>query len=1010
MLTNNTLRKLVLFSLFGVLGFPGIKLISPDLTVMAQSGSTTGMIVGRVKDVGGAVIAGAPVKARQIETNLERTADADEDGNYQFLQLPPGNYEVVIELEGFAPKKERVLINIGTSALVQMTLVPEGAVETVNVEAAVSFEQGKTESSVVNGSDRIDNLPINRRNFLDFAVTAPRVTVDRLPVQGVAATSGLSFNGQSSRQNNVTIDGLDNNDSNVGTVRSTFSQEAVREFQVVSDSYSAEFGRALGGVVNIVTKGGTNDHHGTSFFFIRNDSISARNAFAEENPPYEQYQFGATIGGPIKKDKIFYFTSFERLSVKQNNIVTIPDTVVQSARQLGFGYVDNGAQSFALGNTSFLARTDWQVNANNLLTLRYNYGGTFDGNFEPFGALTDKSNSGTQRLNDNQLAGSNTYINAGLNLVNETRVLYSHRSQDVLTDTLGPRVTISSGEVGRIAWGPATFLSQPRRVNIFQIVNNVSLSRGNHQIKFGIDYLGIMAQNRLPNRETGSFSFNDLDLRFIGLPGDGFLTALQTLDPNLRTPAQKQFLSNLAPLVPLFANTENFPDNLDLANLPIPTFYSQGFISQTPLKVSQHFFSTFIQDDIKVRDNLMIKVGLRYDRFTTKFLNGNKGDLSPRIALSYTPSKFPKLSFYATYGLFFATPNIGPIFAAFPQGRSTSFQLLPETILTFQRTTRNFPISDQVPENVGFARQFGLEDQVQQNLQTSYTQQTGFGFNYFITPKSILNVSYNYTRGIRLFGTRDVNPVIRPEPILAQSYLNGRVDTSRGGVLYYESAFDSYFHGTSISINRRLANNFGLQASYTFSKTIDNSSDYVGGVQEIENVFNLRSERGLSLQDVRHRFLLSGLWNLNYTKNKFLRDFSLSTIIALNSGRPYNLQAGADLNSNDVLFDRPNVVGPDGVSRAVGRNVGVSPSFANIDLRLTRNFSIKERFALSVIAEVFNLFNRVNIDQFNRIYQRNADGRFNLPPQDDGRYIVPRSRYLSSFAPRLFQFGVRVTF
>ncbi|HMZ78171.1 MAG TPA: TonB-dependent receptor [Acidobacteriota bacterium] len=978
--------------------------------VYGQSGSTTGMIVGRVKDVGGAVIAGAPVKARQIETNLERTADADEDGNYQFLQLPPGNYEVMVELEGFAIKKERVLINIGTSALVQLTLVPEGAVETVNVEAAVSFEQGKTESSAINGSDRIDNLPINRRNFLDFAVTAPRVTVDRLPVQGVAATSGLSFNGQSSRQNNVTIDGLDNNDSNVGTVRSTFSQEAVREFQVVSDSYSAEFGRALGGVVNIVTKGGTNDHHGTTFFFVRNDAVSARNAFADENPPYKQYQFGATVGGPIKKDKLFYFGSFERLSVKQNNIVTIPESIVQSARRIGFSYVDNGAQPFALGNTSVLARTDMQVNANNLLTLRYNYGGTFDGNFEPFGALTDRSNSGTQRLNDNQFAASNTYINANLNMVNETRFLYSHRSQDVLTDTVGPRVSINSGDVGRIIFGPPIFLNQPRRVNIFQIVDNVSLSRGNHQIKFGVDFLRIMAKNRLPSREQGSITFNDLDLRFIGLPGDGFFRAIEAFDPSLRSADQKTFLSALAPLVPLFANSPNFPDNLDLANLPLPTFYAQGFISQKPLEVAQNFFSAFIQDDIKLRDNLMLKLGLRYDRFTTQFLDGNRGDFSPRVALSYTPSKFPKLSLYATYGLFFATPNIGPIFAAFPKGRSTSFQLLPETILTFQRPTRNFPVSDQIPENVGFARQFGLEDQVQQDLQTSYTQQTGLGFNYFITPKTILNISYNYTRGIRLFGTRDVNPVVRPEPILAQSYLNGRVDTTRGAVLYYESAFDSYFHGLSTSINRRFANNFGFQASYTFSKTIDNSSDYVGGVQEIENVFNLRSERGLSLQDVRHRFLLSGSWDLNYTQNKFLKNFSLSTIIAINSGRPFNLQAGADLDSNDVLYDRPQVIGPDGVSRPVGRNVGVSPSFSNVDLRLTRNFSIKERYAVSVIAEVFNLFNRVNIDQFNRIFQRDADGNFNLPPQESGRYIVTRNRYLSSFSPRLFQFGVRLTF
>ncbi len=1010
MLTNNTLRKLVLFSLFGVLGFPGIKLISPDLTVMAQSGSTTGMIVGRVKDVGGAVIAGAPVKARQIETNLERTADADEDGNYQFLQLPPGNYEVVVELEGFAPKKERVLINIGTSALVQMTLVPEGAVETVNVEAAVSFARDKTESSAINGADRIDNLPINRRNFLDFAVTSPRVTVDRLPVQGVVATSGLSFNGQSSRQNNITIDGLDNNDSTSGTVRSTFSQEAVREFQVVSDSYSAEFGRALGGVVNIVTKGGSNDHHGTAFFFVRNDAVSARNAFSEINPPYKQYQFGTTVGGPIKKDKYFYFASFERLSVKQNNIVTIPDQVVESAHRLGFSYVANGPQPFALGSTSLLGRADLQLTPNDLLTLRYNYGGTFDGNFEPFGANIDRSGSATQRLNDNQIAASNTYINGNLNLVNESRFLYSRRSQDVVSDYPGPLIRIE-GELGRIVFGKSVFTNQPRELSNYQLVNNISLSRGNHQLKFGVDFLHLTAQNRIPNREQGAATFANLDLRFIDLPGDGFFTALQTFDPATRTPAQREFLTALAPLLPLFAYSQNYPTNLPLADLPLPQAYGQGFFSKDQLSVTQKFFSLFAQDDIKVRDNLLVKLGVRYDLFRTDLYAKNNGNFSPRIAISYSPKKFPRLSTFLTYGFFYAPPNISPLFVVYPQPRDISFQLLPDSILSFSRPTRNFPVSDQVPEGLGFVPQFGLGLQIQPDLHTSYTQQGSLGFTFFLNQSSSLNVSYNYVRGIRLFGLRDVNPVVRvTSPLQSENFINGRIDTTRGAVTEFGTTYDSYYHGATVSFNRRFSNRVGFLANYTYAKSIDNTFDYAGVVQEIEYVFNLRSERSLSVQDTRHRLTVSGNWDLSYTKNKFLRDFSVSTIISMNTGRPYNLVVGQDLNFNDIPFDRPEVVGPDGVRRPVGRNAGITPGFANVDFRLTRTLSFKEKINCLLIAEVFNLFNRVNIDQINRFFPLDPSGNFNLPSQENGRYIVTRDRYLSSFSPRLFQFGVRVTF
>src|SRR5262249_16349484 len=185
-------------------------------------------------------------------------------------------------------------------------LIVGASSEVVEINAGSSvINEGKTESSTNIDTISIANLPINQRNFLDFALTSPRVVRDRVPAQGASATSGLSFNGQPARFNNITIDGLDNNDLGGGTVRSTFSQDAVQEFQVVSDNYSAEFGRAIGGIINIVTKSGSNDLHGSAFNFVRNEAISARNAFSTINPEFKQYQFGATLSGAIKKDRTF---------------------------------------------------------------------------------------------------------------------------------------------------------------------------------------------------------------------------------------------------------------------------------------------------------------------------------------------------------------------------------------------------------------------------------------------------------------------------------------------------------------------------------------------------------------------------------------------------------------------------------------------------------------------------------------------------------------------------------
>ncbi|MBL8149979.1 MAG: carboxypeptidase regulatory-like domain-containing protein, partial [Blastocatellia bacterium] len=432
----------------------------------------TGSIITQVKDSSGAAVSGAKLIIRNVATNNERTVQTDLAGTYQVLQLIPGEYEIRTEVEGFEPLTKKVFLDIGITAEVTFTLYASATTEIVEVSAANEIaSRTRTESSTNVNNASIGSLPINRRNFLDFTLTSPRVVPDRVPGQGAAATSGLSFNGQPARQNNIKIDGFENNDSSNGSVRSTFSQDAVQEFQVISDSYSAEFGRALGGVVNIITKGGSNSFHTRLFGLIRNDEISARDAFTTDEPNYEQYQFGVTFGGPIKKDKAFFFTSFERLSIKQNRFVTITDQTVDALKRVGITGTTNGANPFAIGTTTTLARIDYTINPKNLFYFRYNGGFTFNGSFEPFGALISQTNSGVQNLRDNSVAFGNTYLGSS-GLVNETRFIFSRREQVVSpVDNIGPQVQVVAPE-GLVTTGQGTLLPQPKDDRIYQFVNN----------------------------------------------------------------------------------------------------------------------------------------------------------------------------------------------------------------------------------------------------------------------------------------------------------------------------------------------------------------------------------------------------------------------------------------------------------------------------------------------------------------------------------------------------------
>ncbi len=964
----------------------------------AQSGATSSSLKGSVLDEQGNTISGATITVKNLQTSFTREIHSQEDGSYLLNQLSPGNYEIVISADGFTRQTAKLELELGATASASFSLKVGTTSDIIEVTASGGIDEGKTESS--NNIDRgnIENLPINRRNFLDFSLTTPRAVTDRTPQQGITVSSMLAFNGQNARFNNITTDGLDNNEPVGGSIRSNFSQDSVQEFQVVSDSYSAEFGRATAGVVNIVTRSGGNDFHGSSFLFLRNEAIAARDAFATINPEFKQYQFGSLLSGPIKKEKAFFFLSFERLSVKQNNIVTISDASIAAARRQGF-LANNGPVPFSQGTTSILARTDLRLSPNDTLWVRYNYGGSYNGAVEPFGGLTGETNGGVQNARENALAFNNTYINTGLNLVNETRLLISRRTLDLAVIGNDPQVQIFASE-GRIVLGRSSFLPQVRNLDTGQFVNNTSLSRGRQQIKFGIDLKFLKFSAPLKYFASGLSVFTSLDLTpFTGKDKPLMLTGIQAFDPGSRTPQQKALLMTIAPA--LAKTFTGFPSNLDLSNYSFPFFLVQGFSQPVKEDVAGRYYSPFIQDDIKLKSNLTVKVGLRYDLNNIDYQPKNSGNFSPRVGFAYQPHFLPKARIHGSYGIFFGSPIYAIPFTLELLKRNQIKILVvpfPFSALTFALPKHGFPEAPEIPPSANFIPQLSQTLVYDKNVRNSYTQQVSFGVDYNINNNTSVELSYSFVRGLKFLTTRNINPVVNP----AGGPLFGRVDPSRGDVFEFESAYDSYYHAFTVSYKQKITNKFNILAHYTFAKAIDDFVDFRVDVNQPANTLQPALERSLSLQDLRSRFVLSGSWDISYGKSALLKNFRLSTIINAESGRPYNLTTDTDLNQSGDFppSDRP---------LGLGRNAGITPGFFSVDMRLERKFNVKEKIQIQGFFEAFNLFNRVNINEIDGIFPL-VNGSFNLPKQENGRYIAPRDRFRSAFAPRQLQLGFRISF
>jgi Carboxypeptidase regulatory-like domain len=330
-----------------------------------QGGVATGDLQVTVKDPSGNVITNATVTARDVAKGLERTATGDGQGGYSVRQLPPGTYTVTVETKGFTKVENTgVIITVGGQVELPVTLSVAGGKEVVEVSSQADLvETSRSSTTDTIGQRRIDNLPINGRNYINFTLTDSQVVRDNAPNLGAAPTSGLNMSGQRGRSNLVNVDGADASDNSVNGVRSTVSQEAVQEFQIITNNYAAEYGRAAGGVVNIITRSGSNDFHGDVFGYLRNRNFQAVNPFSTvPNPAYTRVQAGVAFGGPIKKDKTYYYFAYEITrrhetgfsSIGQGNFGLVPFDTTQVG--LPFGTLQMTlAQVGFLTNPSVLA-------------------------------------------------------------------------------------------------------------------------------------------------------------------------------------------------------------------------------------------------------------------------------------------------------------------------------------------------------------------------------------------------------------------------------------------------------------------------------------------------------------------------------------------------------------------------------------------------------------------------------------------------------------------------------
>jgi hypothetical protein len=966
-------------------------LILPAI-LFAQSDLGTGAIAGTVEDTTQAVVARAQVTVTNQATGLVRATRTNEAGQFNVPVLPAGTYSVQVEMQGFSRLVEGdVVVNVGGTATLRFELKPGAVGEVVTVTAAPTIDTTKTDESTLVDRAAINDLPINGRRADQFALLTPGVTRD-------GRFGLLSYHGQSGVFNNFTLEGNDDNQAYFSEARgrtriaSNVSANAIQEFQVTQSNFLPEYGRSAGGGINSVIRSGTNSYHGDGFWYFRNQLFSARDPLATINPDEMRNQFGGSFSGPIVKDKLLFFLNYDQQlrdaplitedlsGVLTTGLPSSPSAADMAAFNAGVADLRSRFPNGQTGNTvprNFnqylgLAKVDWTLTKRDVVTITYNdlYAHALNGIQTPLVL----GNVGRNGSDDVRIESLNVRVTSTLSssLLNEVRFQYGRDLEFEFGNQPPPQVF-----VGGFSFGRATFLERPALPNEkkLQLLDNLSYTVGRHFLKFGGEINHTSDNINNPANFGGSYSYS---------------SAL-TYGRDLLNPAGRQYSS-----------------------------YQQSF-GLPGIQFSTNDYAIFGQDQWKIRNNLTVNYGLRYDFEQipgpiapnpavpqTQHMPQDATDFGPRIGAAWDIRNNGKTVVRAGYGLYYGrTPN-GTIFNAL-----TQTGLIDPTLNQISLSLTNTSPGAPTYPNVLAALPAGAKGSVSvfrldSNLRRPRIQEINAGVERQLMPNLIVSASFVYSKGDRLPISFDQN---LPAPQFARTYLLpggstvsvpfsagplanpnlGRPNPAFGSINVVSSLGETWYKALFIDVKRRFAKGFQLNVSYTLAKAENlsgsGSADGSGtgpespfGGSSVQNQFALSSNRGPSPTDQRHRLVVSGIWNLPSTNvdNQVIRGlangWSLSGIFTAESGRPFAAEIsvpslpftfqGAQFNGFGGLLGQGS-----GGDRNIAPNIPRDSNYGDpnyrIDLRVARIFRLNERFTLQLIGEGFNIFNRSNFNGFN---------------------------------------------
>lgn len=945
------------------------------LSAAAQSGSE-GSLEGTVTDPSGAVVAGAAIRATRMETSAVSVSRSDAHGFFRFPVLPPGTYEITVEAAGFRRFiEQKIEIEVGAKVTLQVQLAIGMRAESVVVQGeAPLVETSRTEFSTTVDARSVANLPLNGRNFLNLVGLTPSVS------EAPGSVAGYNFAGQL-QFSSLLVDGADHNGfqaAPVGTAapnRYLFSQESIQEFQVNTNSYSAEFGRAGTAVVNVVTKSGTNDFHGALFWYYRDRGLNATDPInklnGEPKGPFHAQQFGGAIGGPIRKDRLFFYGSYDgqRRSEQNLTVLNLPSGFALSSnrttahfQQVALDYLEARADPYVrtFNQNVGLARLDWLISPANTLSARWDRHRLLAENFANVGPQQSFEHTGaTEQIVDSAAVWLNSALSS--RAVNVASFSYVSSAEPQPSNSSNPEATVLEGGQQVLLVGGAARLPVSNDLKRGEWSDTISLNRGRHAPKFGINLMLDRGRFFSALNFYGAYRFNSL---------------------------------------------ASF--GRSLSGTPLPQAgdrYVQAFsgTGQAPISVNPNYVEVagFAQDEWRIRPSLTLSLGLRYDvqvmteaalynpapslaaaGINTSYIPTDGNNFAPRLGVAWSPLRSGRLVVRAGYGLYF------PRLVAATAARAYFQNGMTVQTRTFAAGAPTATLIPAYPDNVcgppdpaGVPPQCGAPSIAPDILMAfpygyrqSVVQQDNVGVEYQVTRNLSVSVTYLGTKGTHLQHWQDTNlaaaspasiGVAGTSTVLSYgAYTQPRPITGFDRVLLLQTNGSSVYHGLALQASKRFSRHFQLQAAYTYSKTIDdnptigalNPGPGDGGL--LSDSMNPAVDRGLSDADQRHRFVAYGVWELDHGRGLpraatiLLRGWQLSGIFLAASGEPYSGLLNFDLNNDgNAATDRPP---------GLARNTFLLPTIVAWDSRVTRMQRFGDRVSLQVNWDAFNALNRAN--------------------------------------------------